>query len=178
MRLFWERGFHATSIQDLIDHLGISRASLYSTFGDKHSLLLAALRRYQEVVGGAIKVQLARQGPVRDQIAAILREVVHQQFTSVVHRGCFIVNSTTELAANDAAVAALLTQIGADLQAAFVAAIEAGQVRGEISYRHEPAALARFLLLTYSGLMVMARQADSPDTLEEVLDIALTVLDG
>ena len=35
MHLFWEKGFEATSIQDLVDHLGVNRQSLYDTFGDK-----------------------------------------------------------------------------------------------------------------------------------------------
>lgn len=46
MELFWERGFEATSMALLTERLGIGRASLYATFGDKHQLYLAALRRY------------------------------------------------------------------------------------------------------------------------------------
>ena len=46
--LFWLQGYEATSIQDLVDHLGISRSSLYDTFKDKHSLFLLALDLYVE----------------------------------------------------------------------------------------------------------------------------------
>ncbi|MGD9921955.1 MAG: TetR/AcrR family transcriptional regulator, partial [Pseudorhodoplanes sp.] len=48
MRAFWDRGYEATSLQDLVDHTGINRGSLYATFGDKHALFIAALRRYDE----------------------------------------------------------------------------------------------------------------------------------
>ncbi|MDQ1142393.1 TetR/AcrR family transcriptional regulator [Pedobacter agri] len=48
MNLFWEKGYHATSAQDLVDGLGISRSSLYDTYGDKHSLFVMALKRYRE----------------------------------------------------------------------------------------------------------------------------------
>ena len=50
MQVFWERGYEATSMQDLVDCMGINRFSLYSTFGDKHQLFLAALARYRDKV--------------------------------------------------------------------------------------------------------------------------------
>lgn len=46
--LFWTKGYNGTSAQDLVDHLGISRSSLYGTYGDKHTLFLKALQRYRE----------------------------------------------------------------------------------------------------------------------------------
>ncbi len=49
MEAFWARGYEATSMQDLVEHMGINRQSLYDTFGDKHSLFLKALDRYHEV---------------------------------------------------------------------------------------------------------------------------------
>jgi len=46
MRLFWAHGYEATSMQDLVDGMGINRGSIYSTYGDKRQLFLAALNRY------------------------------------------------------------------------------------------------------------------------------------
>jgi len=48
LEVFWKKGFNATSIQDLVDHLGINRASIYDTYGDKHQLYLASLKRYRQ----------------------------------------------------------------------------------------------------------------------------------
>jgi AcrR family transcriptional regulator len=44
-RLFGDRGYHGTSIDEIVRAVGINRASLYSTFGSKRGLFLAALRR-------------------------------------------------------------------------------------------------------------------------------------
>ncbi|MCE7002789.1 TetR/AcrR family transcriptional regulator [Kibdelosporangium philippinense] len=52
LNLFWRKGYEATSIQDLVDHLGIGRASMYATFGTKHDLYLRALDLYCERVSG------------------------------------------------------------------------------------------------------------------------------
>src|SRR5581483_9686973 len=49
MELFWSRGYEATSIHDLLVHLVINRQSLYDTFGDKHTLFLETLKRYEEL---------------------------------------------------------------------------------------------------------------------------------
>src|SRR5690554_3220753 len=48
MNLFWLKGYNATSAQDLVDNLGISRSSLYDTFVDKHSLFVKALQQYRK----------------------------------------------------------------------------------------------------------------------------------
>lgn len=40
MELFWKQGYEKTSLNDLVEHMGIHRRSLYDTFGDKHTLFL------------------------------------------------------------------------------------------------------------------------------------------
>ena len=56
--LFWRRGYEATSVNDLVDELGIGKASLYAAFGAKHQLYLAALQRYVERSGARIVTEL------------------------------------------------------------------------------------------------------------------------
>ena len=50
MQVFWERGYEATSVDDLVQCMGINRFSLYSTFGGKHQLFVAALERYRDTI--------------------------------------------------------------------------------------------------------------------------------
>ena len=45
LEVSWRKGYAATSMQDLVAAMGIQKASLYATFGDKHQLYLTALRR-------------------------------------------------------------------------------------------------------------------------------------
>jgi len=57
MELFWEKGYKATSIEDLVDRMGIRRGSIYNTFGDKHYLIIAAVEYYaKEVTSRTIKI--------------------------------------------------------------------------------------------------------------------------
>jgi len=55
MQLFWTKGYYDTSVNDLVKHTGLSRSSLYDTYGDKHRLYILALKKYQEDMGSAMK---------------------------------------------------------------------------------------------------------------------------
>jgi TetR/AcrR family transcriptional repressor of nem operon len=72
MELFWLKGYEATSIQDLVDHLGIGRQSLYATFGSKHELYLKALDRYRDSQASALIDTLATAEPVLPAVRDLL----------------------------------------------------------------------------------------------------------
>ena len=76
MEVFWARGYGATSMQNLVEHMGINRQSLYDTFGDKHSLYLEALDRYQEVESRKIFELLEKPGPVKKALKQVFADVI------------------------------------------------------------------------------------------------------
>ena len=76
MELFWQRGYHATSIQDLVDHLGVNRQSLYDTYGGKEQLFLAALGRYREIQAAPVRRLLERDAPAREVLRDLFRNFV------------------------------------------------------------------------------------------------------
>ena len=47
--VFWEKGYNGTPPQDILDGTGLSRSSLYDTYGDKHTLFVRSLRRYRQI---------------------------------------------------------------------------------------------------------------------------------
>ena len=65
MAVFWEHGYEATSIQDLLEATGINRGSLYATFGNKQQLFLAVLDHYAEKVGTSMLAELKDPDPRR-----------------------------------------------------------------------------------------------------------------
>ena len=101
MQLFWEKGYESTSVQDLVDHLGLNRSSLYNAFGGKHELYLEALDRYRREDIEWLQEQL-REAPT-----AV--EGIRQAFVAVAERatesccGCFTTNAAVECAPRDAA---------------------------------------------------------------------------
>ena len=99
MGLFWERGYEATSVQDLVERTGVGRRSMYDTFGDKHSLYLMALDRYIGLAEDRFRRLAATTADGLSAVRGLFAMLLESDPTD--HRGCLIVNSATELGPSD-----------------------------------------------------------------------------
>jgi len=84
MDLFWRKGYEATSMQDLVDGLGIGRGSIYATFGSKHELYLRALDRYAEQSDVRALDRLSRSGPALPVVREFVRAFLADALTEAV----------------------------------------------------------------------------------------------
>lgn len=170
MDLFWRKGYETTSMQDLVDHLGIGRGSIYATFGSKHDLFLLALDRYAEESGDGTLERFGRPGPVlpavREFVLAILDEALTEQ------KGCLITNTAVECSA-DRPIARRIESSWDGLETAITGALVRARAQGELS--GDPRALARFLVTLMQGLKVMAKVPDER-RMRDAVDQALTLL--
>ena len=96
LRTFWERGFDATTLDDLTTATGLNRPSLYGAFGDKAALFALVLDRYQMVGDAAVAEALARDDPPA-AVEAFLRALVIAQTGGAdrerpTPRGCLVSN--------------------------------------------------------------------------------------
>ena len=176
MLLFWRQGYEATSVQELVDALGIGRGSLYATFGDKHALFLAALDRYSEQVFATLLPPLQSGGSARDALDQVFARVLDLATAPSHPPGCLMTNTLAELGLRDTDVAQRLLSNYRQLEDALVEVLHRGQERGEISERYAAPALARFLLTTMQGLRVLAKAKPDRALLEEAVVVALTAL--
>ena len=175
MELFWERGYHATSIQDLVDHLGVNRQSLYDTFGGKDQLYLAALERYRTLAAQPVHQALAREGPVREVLQRFFSEFL-DNFLAGNWKGCFMVNATAELAGQDEGVSRVCAANARQLETAFAGLIARGLQAGEINPARPTLQLARFLVNTLNGLAVTAKATRDRKALDQIVEVALAAL--
>jgi TetR/AcrR family transcriptional repressor of nem operon len=176
LSLFRARGFKQTSFADLTEHLGVSRQSLYDTYGDKQSLFESALRRYLERAVSFIRRKLDDPGPIR--------EVLQRLFDSLIvvncgcgSPGCMMVNAMVELAPHDPGTRALATAHAREIEGLFVSRLTLAQRQGEIAADKDPLPLARFLYHTILGLSVATRALGDKESLTQSAQIALRVLD-
>src|SRR5437899_12857916 len=68
MEAFWERGYHGTSVNDLLAEMKLNRGSMYDTFGDKKTLFLATLAEYERQGREAVAEILNKPGSARAAI--------------------------------------------------------------------------------------------------------------
>jgi TetR/AcrR family transcriptional repressor of nem operon len=90
VELFWRKGYEATSIQDLVEALGINRSSLYGTFGDKHALYLAAIDRYCEDVVAPRVAELDQAASPRAAIRQLFLSLPTRATRRRERRGCLL----------------------------------------------------------------------------------------
>ncbi|GGN10217.1 TetR family transcriptional regulator [Dyadobacter beijingensis] len=147
--LFWEKGYNATSIQDLVETMGLNRGSIYDTYGDKHSLFLQCLRSYSESTFEEYK-KLAEESksPIK-AVEKIIRKSA--QRTVAEGRTCLGVKSTFELASVDEEVHAILKENTTKLVAVLKELLKKAQKAEEIGSKRDPAMLANFIVANFTG---------------------------
>lgn len=176
MRLFWRQGYEATSMQDLVEAMGIGRQSLYDTFGDKRGLYLAAVERYARVEGGPLFAPLAEPGAAKDAIRRTFAGLVEIALRDG-KLGCLSVNAAVERAACDPDIARWVAANLAAGERGLRLALERAQALGEIGPHSNPQALARFLFSAIQGLRVTAKATTDRATLNDIVRVTLSVLD-
>src|SRR3954447_4726369 len=177
MEVFWSRGYEATSVGDLVNHMGINRQSLYDTFGDKHSLFMQALDRYREVEGRKLFELLEGPGSVKKALRQLFAGVVECSLGGGERRGCFMGNATSELAGRCKATAEKACDQMAAAEEALYRALLRGKREGEIKGVRDARAVARFLYSSLQGLQLMSKATRDRKTLEDVVRVTLSVLD-
>jgi TetR/AcrR family transcriptional repressor of nem operon len=177
MQAFWSRGYAATSMQDLVDCMGVNRGSLYATFGDKHELFLAALHMFDERVRQQLLTSLAAQYPPREAIRQLFLAFLSQAALEGGNRGCLLTNTALELAAHDRDAAQIVANAQREIEGFFRTQLESGVANGQIPAASPVVETARGLLGSLLGLMVLIRSRPEPTLLQSVVDDALRRLE-
>ena len=173
LELFWAKGYEATSIADLVEHLGIGRASLYATYGSKRELYRKALDRYVRRAG---PVEIVSQpGPVLPALRALIDYYLELPHRSP-NRGCMVTNAAMECAAADPDVARTVSRAWSAIEGALLAALIRGQAQGEISKDKDPRVLAQLLLVFVQGLIVVGQGDPDPERSRAAADQLLAML--
>ncbi|MEV4350271.1 TetR family transcriptional regulator [Actinoplanes sp. NPDC049596] len=175
MELFWRRGYEATSIRDLTDHLGVGQGSLYAAFGSKDGLYQAALRHYRSTLAAEALRSLDAGTDARSAVRAMLVERI--RIATEDGRGCLFVNAATERLPADAATRAMVRAALTASQDALTDVLTAAAERGEITSARPPRRLAEFLVTFLNGLLVAAKATPDRRALEPLVEVALDVLD-
>ena len=169
MVAFWDHGYKATSLQDLVECMGINRASLYDTFGDKYSLFIETLHGYKLMYLKPFFAERMKEYSPRQAILGLFQEVSTRVLKGEERNGCFIINMALELSPHDEKVAKIVNQSFAHMEKNFFRKlIEQGQASGEISKSVVPVTTARALLSQFVGLRVLSRSRPEKALLQSI----------
>ena len=157
MGLFWRKGYFDTSMRDIVAETGVSHAGLYSTFGNKHELFLAALDLYYERIKGMMVTSLESPDASLPEVQAYFEGILEMSKDPRFERGCLICNAAVDLAPEDPAVAERVHGYLDRLIEAFRAALERARDKGEVRADLDPRAAADVLGSTLVAMGVFQR---------------------
>jgi len=176
MNLFWRLGYENSSLNMLMHEMGISRQSLYDTFGDKRALYLKAMAFYRKQTNSSLRELLATAPTVKEGFTRILLGMVAESREQHV-RGCLLLSANMERAVDDEQIARFLEENQAEVESIFSEALRRAQRNGEISHNQNAVALAKFLVVTIQGMRAMARLKSDRQALRQVAKIALALFE-
>lgn len=169
MIAFWDQGYKTTSLQDLVECMGINRASLYDTFGDKHSLFIETLHRYKIFQLNPFFVEKMKAYSPRQAILCLFEEVSDSVLKGEERNGCFMINTALEFSPHDEKVAKIVRQSFNYMEKNFFRRlIERGQASGEIAKSVAPITTARTLLSLFVGVRVLSRSRPEKALLQSI----------
>lgn len=177
MNVFWAKGYEATSIQDLVDAMGINRASLYNTFQDKQHLFNDAIAYYIGTIINPVLERLSQPNASRQAIVDHFQSLIQHCLSDATQRGCLMTNTIIEMGLQEPIVAFHLKASLDKLESAFITTLKRAQDQGEISPNKDITALASYLVTSMQGLRVMAKLDPNPHKLQTSVTTILSALD-
>ncbi len=176
MQLFWARGFEATSLQDLLDSMGIARSSFYQAFGSKQEVFLRAVERYRDWLAGELRGSMESADSGLAFIEDTLKSVAEDTKCADGRRGCLVFNSAAEFGQRDPEVAG---RVAASIDAftqVFTDAVRRAQEEGDVPPDRDPRLLGRHVVCTMSGLRTLSKAGARRTELVALADLAMRSL--
>jgi len=165
MRVFWERGYFNTSVDDIIAATGFNKAAIYKYFGGKHELFIAMLKRYREVVTPHLTAALKETHLGLQAIENFFNQFLTLN-KSDTPCGCFLIATASELPSHDQAVSQFIQQFTQALKTLLLNCLTEAKKNHQIKTDHDIKAIANFLVVNIFGLMTLHRSGVRTQTLK------------
>jgi AcrR family transcriptional regulator len=179
MRLFWARGYEATSLNELTEAMGIRPGSLYAAFGDKKALFKEAVQVYARSPAGAFPGAALREEPTAYRaVARMLREAAAIYPDPSHPAGCLTISAATNVTVQDADIAAFLRDLRNANLAALRDRLSTARQQGELPADADPAALAGYFGAVIQGMSQRARDGADAAELAQIAELALAAWPG
>jgi TetR/AcrR family transcriptional repressor of nem operon len=175
MHQFWSVGYEATSIEDLLKTMHLSKSSFYQTFGSKSDLFLNCINIYQQSMVDELNDQLNNSNSSKTFVKCLLDDVISEA-TSKHKKGCLLVNTINELSQRDKVVSKAVSAALNNVTGVMRKAIERGKKEGEINSATNTKTLVSYLIANISGLHTIVKSGADKSELKSVVNMIINNL--
>ncbi len=168
LNVFWNKGYEATSMQDLVSSMGINRASMYQTYGNKHELFLSSLDLYITTSLDGISQMLEKfassSNSSVDAVQRVFESMIEFSMTGD-KSGCFINNTAIELATHNSEIAEIISEFWKSFEAIFTPYIKTAIQNKEIDAATSAEQISALLNINLQGFMVKSKTNSTKEDL-------------
>ncbi|MCV6615589.1 MAG: TetR/AcrR family transcriptional regulator [Cellvibrionaceae bacterium] len=158
MLLFWQRGYLATSVQDLQAATGLGPGSLYNSFGSKDAIFVEALETYVERV---VKGRCERYLRPELGLDGLLHYLISTRVEDNADWGCLLINSA-QLRELPTAATACLQRGQATVRRYLLALLQRAEAEGELAGHWQLPLLVSQLEIFTRGLLLQGQLGQAP----------------
>ena len=151
--VFWKKGYEATSMQDLVDAMGLNRSSIYNSFGGKMELYRESIRTYQKETNAYLRDALVAGDPM-EALESLFENAIQSIVMDKDNKGCFNMNCRMEMAERDDHLKDWLRGTEEHNLDLFAGIIRSGQEKGVINKLQSADQYARYVMSGYQGLRI------------------------
>jgi Transcriptional regulator len=174
MTLFWQHGYEATSLSDLVEATGAKAPTLYAEFVNKEGLFRAVLDHYIAHFAARHEAKLeCEDKPVVEALKDYFTAVATCYTSKDTPAGCFMINTSAALAASSKEIARTIKSRHAVQEKTLNEFLKQRQAKGEIPAEKDISELALFLSCVLQGMSISAREGASLETLMQITNTTL-----
>lgn len=177
MHLFWEKGYASAGLTELLETMGISRKSLYDTFGNKRALYIAALYLYSQTIVAALTRELNNPNkPALDNVRTVMNALAAEH-SEPMSEGCLLGVSMAQFRTDDVEMAKVLRRHMELVEGAYHTAFARAQADGDLKPETDIRNLAQLFMGAHQGLALIGRVTETSSVPQGIADGALAVLE-
>lgn len=176
MIVFRQKGFHAASLNDLGEAMGLTAGSIYKAFKDKRSLFLLVFERYLSVRNADLRQRLAQFTTGREKLSELLQFYLDSARAVEGRTGCLVVGSAVELQVLDDDLSQLVSEAVIRNKNFLASLLKQGQEDGSVTPYLDVDTAAGLILCIAFGMRVVGKITDVKDE-PETIKLVMKLLD-
>lgn len=174
--VFWRKGYNGTSMQDLVDAMGLNRSSIYNSFGSKLELYQTTLKHYQKNGNMLFQKALIKAKNPLQAIRLIFEGFLPEILGDGEDKGCFVMNCKAEMGNQDQNIKNWLLDTQEQTLSTFQSLIRDGQEQGVINKKQDCLAYAYYIFNAFQGFRMTGILVKDRKVLQQIIDSTIEVI--